>query len=126
MEATEYQRAAARTLTHSEVIISHHDAALARAVIGLCGESGEVAELIKKHVFHGRPVDPRKLHGELGDVAWYLAACCTAAQDLFPSESFDLGSVLQANVDKLMARYPSGWDPSRSHAAGETPTEERK
>lgn len=39
---------------------------------GLSGEAGEVVELVKKHLYHGKPLDPGKFHLELGDVLWYL------------------------------------------------------
>lgn len=36
--------------------------------LGLTGEAGEVAELLKKHVGHGHALDRDKLAKELGDV----------------------------------------------------------
>lgn len=44
------------------------------AVLGLVGETGEVAEVIKKHRFKpGVVVDPSVVVDELADVAYYLA-----------------------------------------------------
>lgn len=76
-------------------------------VLGLNGESGEVADLVKKHLFHSHPLDKEHMAKELGDVAWYLAI---TAYDL----GYDLETIFQMNVDKLRNRYPDGFDPERS------------
>jgi NTP pyrophosphatase (non-canonical NTP hydrolase) len=41
--------------------------------LGLVGEAGEVADLIKKIKGHGHPPDRERLIKELGDVLWYVA-----------------------------------------------------
>lgn len=41
--------------------------------LGLVGEAGEVADLIKKVEGHGHPANREKLIKELGDVLWYVA-----------------------------------------------------
>lgn len=43
-------------------------------LLGLVGESGEVCDLVKKHVLHGHALDREKLIKELGDVLWYNIA----------------------------------------------------
>ena len=40
---------------------------------------------------------------ELGDVAWYLAISADAI-------GYDLETILQMNINKLIARYPNGFD----------------
>lgn len=80
---------------------------LARDALGVAGEAGEVADLIKKVVGHGHPIDPDKVKKELGDVLWYVAV-------LAHRVGFTLEEVAQANVDKLRKRYPDGFDPERS------------
>jgi NTP pyrophosphatase (non-canonical NTP hydrolase) len=42
--------------------------------LGLVGETGEVVDLIKKHIGHSHPLDRDKLVKELGDVEWYMEA----------------------------------------------------
>jgi NTP pyrophosphatase (non-canonical NTP hydrolase) len=79
------------------------------AGLGLAGEAGEVADLLKKHLGHGHPLDIDKLRGELGDVLWYIAALCSLY-------NITLDSVAAANVAKLRARYPDGF----SHEASRT------
>jgi NTP pyrophosphatase (non-canonical NTP hydrolase) len=70
--------------------------------IGLCGESGEVAEIIKKHVFHEAPLNRENVGAELGDVLWYLA-------HLAGLLGMSLDEIATANVAKLRARYPNGF-----------------
>ena len=77
------------------------------AGLGIAGEAGEVADMIKKHLHHGHPLDREAFIKELGDVAWYIALCCTLIGE--PMEN-----VLQANIDKLLKRYPEGFDPEKS------------
>lgn len=76
-------------------------------VLGLTGESGECADIVKKHLAQGHPFDKEHLAKELGDVAWYLAVTAHAI-------GYDLETVLQMNVDKLRKRYPNGFEAERS------------
>lgn len=48
------------------------------AALGLVGEAGEVAELIKKALGHGHPLDTDKLGEEMGDLLWYVAETASA------------------------------------------------
>ena len=80
---------------------------LMNALMGLCGESGEAIDVMKKHLFQGHPLDRAKLLKELGDVVWYLAEAATGL-------GVPLSEILQGNLDKLHARYPQGFDTKRS------------
>lgn len=102
MNLDEYQKAAGRT----EAAIPQRELMIKNA-IGLCGEAGETVELIKKHLFHGHPLDKEKLKKEIGDVLWYVAQLAAAAE-------ISLEDVGQANVAKLKARYPEGFTPEAS------------
>ena len=75
--------------------------------LGLNGEAGEVADMVKKHLFQGHPIDFEHMAKELGDVAWYVAATAYAI-------GYDLETILQMNVDKLRKRYPNGFEAERS------------
>lgn len=103
MTINEYQKLAMTTLNPQ---LSKKDV-LINGVMGLCGESGEVIDIVKKHLAQGHELDREKLIKELGDVAWYLAETAYALD-------VDLETVLQGNIDKLKARYPEGFDPQRS------------
>ena len=102
MDATQYQQQAARTLNTSTRSVSFDELKLLNCTLGLVGETGELTELVKKYVFHSHELDLVKLECEVGDIAWYLAAVCTVL-------GFDLSCVMQANIDKLMLRYPNGF-----------------
>lgn len=105
MTINEYQDLAMRTLNPA---LSRKDV-LINSVMGLCGESGEAIDLVKKWLAQGHPLDRERLIKELGDVAWYLAEAATALE-------VPLETVLQGNIDKLKARYPEGFDCERSVA----------
>ena len=103
MTINEYQRLAMTTLnpalTGKDVLIN--------GVMGLCGESGEAIDIVKKHLAQGHELDREKLIKELGDIAWYLAETATALD-------ISLEEVLQRNIDKLRARYPEGFSAEKS------------
>lgn len=103
MKINEYQQLALRTLNPN----LGRQEMLLNSVMGLCGESGEAIDLVKKHRMHGHPFDRDKFAKELGDIAWYLAEAAAAID-------MNLEDVLQMNIDKLKARYPEGFDTERS------------
>lgn len=102
MNLSEYQVEVRRTMN------SHLDraSALANYAMGLAGEAGEVLEPLKKHLFHGKPLDVAHLQIELGDCLWYIAALANTLD-------IDLNATLAANVAKLKARYPNGFRPTQ-------------
>ena len=100
MTINEYQQAAARTAPEKARVWSN-------VGLGLAGEAGEVADMIKKFLHQGHPLDEHKLIEELGDIAWYVALGATVA-------GVTLEEILKRNVDKLLGRYPDGFDPDRS------------
>lgn len=81
---------------------------LLNGVLGLTGEAGEVADLVKKGIFHERGIDLAHLQKEIGDVMWYIAMICHAC-------NFDLDEVMAGNIEKLKARYPEGFDAYRAN-----------
>ena len=104
MTINEYQTAALRTaqtdkLTANELLLN--------SALGLCGESGEVADIVKKHRFQGHDIDLDHIAKELGDVAWYLAVGAYAI-------GYDLETIFRMNKEKLEARYPDGFSTDRS------------
>ena len=103
MSANDYQRMAMRT---AGTYKSDYDM-LRNAAYGLNGESGEVIDILKKHEFQGHELDKDKLIDELGDVQWYISLAAT-------SLGVTLEEIMQHNVDKLIKRYPDGFDKSRS------------
>ena len=77
------------------------------AILGLNGESGELADLLKKHLFQGHTFDRNKLIEELGDVMCY---CALLAKGL----NIELDEVADLNIMKLSTRYPKGFEKERS------------
>lgn len=76
--------------------------------LGVAGEAGEVADLVKKIIGHKiteyKGKDPLlALEDEIGDVLWYLAAMCNLL-------GVSLGDVAEKNINKLYARYPNGFE----------------
>ena len=98
MTINEYQKLAMVTLNKD----LNNDQVLLNGVMGLCGESGEVIDIVKKHISQGHELHKDKLIEELGDVAWYLAETAYAL-------GVDLETVLTSNIEKLKKRYPEGF-----------------
>ena len=99
MQVNEYQKAAMATLN---LALDKKDV-LINSVMGLCGESGEAIDIVKKWLMQGHELDKEHLVRELGDVAWYLAEAATALD-------IPLEAVFQGNLDKLRQRFPNGFD----------------
>ena len=80
------------------------------AAIGISAEGGEFAEIVKKCIFQGKPMDDEAqyhMKRELGDIMWYIAQACIAL-------GISLEDVLDTNIQKLEARYPDGFEAFRS------------
>lgn len=104
MTINEYQSLAMRTA--SGMNYEHHGMLL-NGVLGLCGESGEVADIVKKATFQGHDLDIEHVAKELGDICWYIAVSATAI-------GCDLETIMKMNIEKLRKRYPDGFDAERS------------
>jgi len=79
-------------------------ALLMTAAMGMGGEAGEFSEIVKKLVFHRKPLtDEIRTHlaKELGDQIWYWTNACRAI-------GVDPNQVIADNVTKLQSRYPGG------------------
>lgn len=103
MTINEYQKLA---MTTQNPALSERDVLL-NGVMGLCGESGEAIDIVKKWLAQGHELDKAHLAKELGDIAWYLAETATAL-------GLTLEEIFQANIDKLRARYPEGFSTEKS------------
>ena len=95
MTINEYQEKALRTASGYR-----SDSLLLNGVMGLCGESGECIDIVKKAMFQGHTLDREHLAEELGVTAEGLG--------------YDLESIMQRNIDKLAKRYPDGFETERS------------
>lgn len=97
MTGNQYQVLAARTingkLTGAETEL--------HALHGMVGEVGELHSIYQK-MYQGHRVDYEHLKKETGDLLWFIAEYCTA-------NGWTLEEVMEANIDKLRARYPEGF-----------------
>ena len=103
MNINEYQKLAMATLNPK---LDKKDV-LINGVMGLCGESGEAIDIVKKYLAQGHKLDTEHLAKELGDIAWYLAETATAI-------GYDLDDIFQMNIEKLKKRYPQGFNVEHS------------
>lgn len=114
MTGKEYQGLAMRTKNNNvnrllmPEIRSGRAGGLLNGVLGLTGEAGEVADLVKKGIFHEKGIDLEHLQKELGDVMWYIAMICDSC-------GLDMECVMETNIEKLKARYPEGFDTFRAN-----------
>lgn len=103
MEINDYQKLALKTLNKNldkkEILIN--------SVMGLCGESGEAIDLVKKHLYQGHELNKERFAKELGDIAWYLAEATHAI-------GMDLDDIFKMNIEKLKKRYPNGFNQNNS------------
>ena len=108
MDMDQYQNLAMRTLSGPSALEP-----LLTCALGLAGEGGEVADHVKKVLFHGHPYDPAKLEKELGDILWYVACGCVAL-------NITMSEIARKNIEKLRARYPDGFQTALSINKDET------
>lgn len=110
MIASHFQREAERTehteeqyltilnnLTVKDLRLNHH-------AIGAATEAGELADIAKKRIYYGTPIDITHVIEELGDLMWYVSGMCNALD-------LNLEVIMAANNSKLKARYPDKFDP---------------
>lgn len=102
MKPNEYQKLCMRTAGDTD-----NTKLIINGAMGLCGESGEVIDLVKKWCFQGHNLDCYEVEEELGDVLWYIAILCEGL-------GVDMERVMKRNIQKLKKRYPYGFDVKRS------------
>ena len=100
MNMNEYQELASRTA-------NSHRGEIVNYALGIAGEAGEVADLVKKASFHGHCIEKEEIAKELGDVLWYLSNLARLA-------GVDLEDVAVMNIEKLKKRYPEGFSTEAS------------
>jgi NTP pyrophosphatase (non-canonical NTP hydrolase) len=97
MKFEEYQSEARKTALYPRRLEN-----LEYPTLGLTGEAGEVANIVKKiqrdHDGILKDEIREKLKDELGDVLWYISAC---ADEL----DLTLTEIAEYNVDKLAKRH---------------------
>ncbi|MGK8828702.1 nucleoside triphosphate pyrophosphohydrolase family protein [Bacillus paranthracis] len=115
-ELVQYQEAALRTWNTNQ----DFGGRVLNAALGLSGESGEVADIVKKAIFHGHGFDPAHCPGEedgnmhkialeLGDILYYISI-------MSHEMGYTLEDIAQMNIAKLTKRYPNGFSREASQA----------
>jgi NTP pyrophosphatase (non-canonical NTP hydrolase) len=103
LSLNEYQNLAKRTSGAG----GEGDRRLIIAALGLAGEAGEFANMVKKLTAHGHNIPAETLADELGDVLWYVAEAASAC-------NLTLDEIAVGNIDKLSQRYPGGFSQENS------------
>lgn len=113
MTFEEYMKQAKRTMNISNSpLVDSSTYELLNATLGLCGEAGEFAELVKKHVYHLKPWNREQAISEMGDILFYLAFAAECV-------GVSLDTVAYANIEKLQKRYPEGFVPGGGNRDGQ-------
>lgn len=110
-----FERLAALKTEFAAVGMGGQISRLTTAAIGLNDESGEFLGIMKKVMFHGKPMTAdlhAHLCSELSDVLWYAMNGCIAL-------GISMEDVIIKNVNKLSARYPGGFSIERSENRAE-------
>jgi|TARA_R110000851_G_scaffold271262_1_gene423841 NTP pyrophosphatase (non-canonical NTP hydrolase) len=84
----------------SKILTSGHER-LVENTLGLVGESGEVAEKVKKLIRDKHKFTPEEIASEIGDVIFYG----TSLAMIF---GFNLGDIIRMNMEKLNSRQERG------------------
>jgi len=100
---SKYQAWAMRT-SRKDISPDDH---LFNGILGLSGEVGECADLVKKCFYQDGRAITEKLKEELGDVLWYIAEVASAM-------GWSLADVAVKNIEKLKKRYPDGFSADKS------------
>ncbi len=100
MTLNEYQSRVQRTFQGK-------NACLENALLGIAGEAGEIVDYVKKVKYQGHPYDPKVMLDEMGDLLFYIANLARIC-------GYTLQEIAEHNEQKLHARYPDGFEESRS------------
>lgn len=102
MTGNEYQVLAGRTINK---YLARWESIL-HALHGMSGEVGEIHSIYQKS-YQGHKINEEHIQKELGDLLWFIAELCTCYD-------WNLDDIMKGNIDKLLARYPDGFEAERS------------
>lgn len=103
MSLNDYQVKSKRTLNQSLT----KEQTVSNMIMGILGETGEVADIIKKHYYQGHDLDIEHIKEEIGDVMFYIVNLCNTLD-------LNLETLLYQNHEKLKKRYPNGFSEQES------------
>ena len=76
----------------------HTTIRLLHSFVGLSTEAGEAIDMLKKHIFYGKPLDKTNAIEEISDILWYIAIASDAL-------GISIEDIMEKNIAKLKARY---------------------
>jgi NTP pyrophosphatase (non-canonical NTP hydrolase) len=79
--------------------INDHTIRLQHGAYGVSTEAGEILDMLKKHIYYGKPIDYTNIEEEIGDALYYCALMLDEIDVSFED-------VMDKNIKKLAARYP--------------------
>lgn len=82
--------------------LNNIDSKLTNSALGMAGEAGEFADLVKKWKHQGHKLNTERLKEELGDILWYASFAASALET-------DFETLFEENYTKLTKRYPGGF-----------------
>lgn len=89
-----------KVCNHEYTVPERQDLEVLHSAMGLCTESGEIMDIVKKRLIYGKEIDKAHLSEEIGDLMWYVSI-------LLREFDLDFEQVLEQNIAKLSARYPN-------------------
>lgn len=111
MDSKEYQEQILSAVLTLPDQLTPEQKTMIHACIGLTTEAGEVADILKRHLFYGEPLIKEEILEEAGDTLWYLVLALSAV-------GLTLDQVMEANMEKLKIRYASGKRKRNEEAEG--------
>ncbi len=99
MDLKTYQEKASRTCPNLNKQIDPKSQDNLHMILGLFTEIAELADVFKKNLAYGKPIDWINVKEETFDAFWYLVNFCRI-NDIDMEKGFDI------NISKLQARYP--------------------
>jgi NTP pyrophosphatase (non-canonical NTP hydrolase) len=71
---------------------------MVEVIFGIIGEAGELVDELKKHMFHGHPLNPKTISLELGDLLYYTNMLASLI-------NLSMYDVVEDNIHKRNVRY---------------------
>lgn len=101
MRLDEYQEEASTTAIFPDELPEFVTVGQVYTVLGQAGETGEIAEKLKKAIREHDEEYIEEMRSEVGDVLWYLSQVCEEF-------GWDMNQVAEDNISKLKDRQERG------------------
>lgn len=98
-----------KVASSGELDMTNFQLDVTHAMIGICTETGELQDALKKHWVYSQDFNRDNVKEEIGDLLFYVQALCNATD-------LTLEECMLHNESKLKKRFPEGYS---DRAAGE-------